>query len=327
MTVQDVAATCGVSAMTVSRVMRGIDGVGSETRARVEHAIDALGYVPNGNAQALAAADSRLIGISLPNLFNDVFADVLEGMRRTLLQSGYASVVDTTDYDPERELEWVRRMVGWRPAALILTGCLHDPALRDLVARAGIPVLEMWDVTDDPIDLCVGIDHRAAAEALGRHVVALGYRRPAFVGTPEGLDPRADARAAGLADAFRGAGTSLARLAADGESAFDTGARGFGARPADADVVFFHNDNGAFGGIIAAEAAGLTVPHDIGIVGFNGLQITKVMRRPLTTMETPRRQIGLTAAHRLLARLNGVRPSRVTALPCRLVPGATIQMQ
>lgn len=324
-TVRDVARACGVSMMTVSRVVRGIDGVGPETRARVERAVRDLGYVPNGNARALVATDSRLIGISLPNLFNDVFADVLEGMRRTLMQAGYASMVDTTDYDPVRERDWVERIAVWRPSALILTGCAHDPSLRDRLSRMAMPVLEMWDVTDAPIDLCVGIDHHAAALELGRHVAALGYRRPAFVGAPEGLDPRADARVAGLACAFRDVGASLDRLASSGESAFDTGARGFAMRARDTDVVFFHNDNGAFGGLAAAEAEGLSVPEDIGVAGFNGLRITKVMRRPLTTMETPRRQIGLTAAHRLLARLSGVRPPAVTALPCRLIPGSTVR--
>lgn len=327
-TIRDVAAACGVSMMTVSRVVRGVDGVGEAVRARVSQAVREMGYVPNGNARALVETGSRLIGISLPNLFNDVFAEVLGGMRHGLEQAGYASVIDTTDYDPARELSWVRRMGVWRPAALVLTGCDHDAGLR--AALPPVPVMEIWDVTEAPLDICVGIDHRAAALMLGRHVASLGYRRPAFVGLPEGLDRRADARVDGLREAFASTGASaLRRIGVEGESAFATGARGLAAlgdRPEE-DVIFFHNDNTAFGGLCAAERMGLSVPGDIGMVGFNGLEIARVLPRTLTTCETPRRRIGLVAAQHLVARLAGVRAAAVTALECRLVPGATVRSQ
>ena len=327
-TIRDVAAACGVSMMTVSRVVRGIDGVSEAVRARVAQAVREMGYVPNGNARALVETGSRLIGISLPNLFNDVFAEVLSGMRHGLEQAGYASVIDTTDYDPARELEWMRRMGVWRPAALVLTGCDHDEGLR--TALPPVPVMEIWDVTASPLDICVGIDHRAAALMLGRHVAALGYRRPAFVGMPAGLDRRADARVEGLREAFGGAGArALRRVEVTEASAFAAGAAGLAelGAPPDADVIFFHNDNTAFGGLCAAERAGLRVPGDIGMVGFNGLEIAGVLPQALTTCETPRRRIGLVAAQHLVARLAGVRPPAVTALDCRLVPGATVRAQ
>jgi LacI family gluconate utilization system Gnt-I transcriptional repressor len=327
--IRHVAAAAGVSMMTVSRALRGIDGVSEPTRLRIVEIARDLGYVPNGNARALAEANSKLIGLSLPNLFNDVFADILAGMRRTLHGAGYSTIIDTTDYDPARELDWFERMTIWRPAAVVLTGCDHDGALRNHVARTPLPVVEIWDVTDDPIDLCVGCDHRAAGLALARHVAGLGYRNPAFVGPPPGLDPRADQRVGGIVQAFREAGASaLHRQSARGDHAYAVGFEGFGALDATAfDVVFFHNDNTAFGGLMGAQAAGLDVPGDLGIVGFNRLDLVRVLPRPLTTLETPRRQIGTTAARHLLARLNGLTPPAVTVLPCTLVPGATVRPQ
>ena len=326
----EVARAAGVSTMTVSRALRGIDGVSEPTRRRIVALAREMGYVPNGNARALAETNSRLIGISLPNLFNDVFAQILAGMRQTLHQAGYDTVIDTTDYDLDRELDWFERMTLWRPAGVVLTGRHHRPDLARRLARTPMPVVEIWDVTDAPLDLCVGIDHRTAGADLGRHVASLGYRAPAFVGPPPGHDPRADARVAGLAGAFRAVGArGLHRVAATGDSAFEGGAAGLraamaGRRP---DVVFFHNDNTAFGGLMEAARTGLDVPGDVGVAGFNRLDLTRVLPRALTTLETPRRQIGLTAAMRLLARLNGLQPPAVTRLPCRLVRGETVRPQ
>lgn len=323
--VRDVAREAGVSPMSASRALRGIDGVSEGTRRRVEAVAARLGYVPDANARALRGASSRLIGISVPNLFNDVFADVIDGMRRTLRQAGYSSVLDTTDYDPAEELAWCRRMAPWRPAALVLTGASHDPALAPMLRATALPVVEIWDAGEAPIDLCVGVDHEAAGAMLGAHVAGLGYRRPAYVGKPPGRDPRADARFRGAARAFAAVGAPVARVACEAADAFAEGVAGVGRIDwsAPPDVLLFHNDNTAFGGLQALAARGLDVPGDVGVAGFNRLPIGAVLPRPLTTLETPRRQIGLEAARLLLARLAGVAPPRRTVLPCRLVEGAT----
>ncbi|MCK0168039.1 LacI family DNA-binding transcriptional regulator [Jannaschia sp. S6380] len=324
--IHEVARAAGVSLMTVSRAMRGVDGVSDATAKRVVRLAQEMGYFPNSAARALAVTNSTLVGISLPTLLNDVFADVLSGMRRTFEKAGYSSVMDTSDYDPDRELRWAERTLAWRPAAIILTGVTHHPTLRERLARERRPVLEIWDVTDDPIDICVGIDHLAAGMELGRHVAALGYRAPAYVGAPPGVDVRADKRFDGIARAFADVGAAAPRrVAVTGGNSFAAGSEGFGridlTEPPD--VVFFLTDNMAFGGMMAAERAGLDVPGDIGIVGFNGLDLTSVMTRPITTLATPRRQIGEIGAQHLLARLNGLRPGPVTTLPVHLQPGAT----
>jgi LacI family gluconate utilization system Gnt-I transcriptional repressor len=191
----------------------------------------------------------------------------------------------------------------------------HDPKLRERLQAEGLPVLQIWDVTPDPIDICVGIDHYAAGLDLGQYVAGLGYRKPAFVGPQAGSDPRADKRFAGLSAAFSFAGINgIDRIVVEQDNAFLMGHRGFEAmrnRPTP-DVMFFLN---------------LLVPQDIGIVGFNGLDLTTVLPAKKTTICTPRRQIGLIGARHLLARLHGVTPEPVTCLPCKLVAGQTTQQQ
>ncbi|WP_371155308.1 LacI family DNA-binding transcriptional regulator [Jannaschia sp. 2305UL9-9] len=328
--IQDVAAAGGVSLMTVSRSLRGVDGVSEATRSRIVALAAEMNYVPSSSARALSGLNANLIGISFPTLFNDVFPDILEGMRRIFDEAGYSSVMDTTDYDRMRELAWADRFLSWRPAAVILTGVDHDDRLRRRLTASAVPTLEIWDVTQTPIDICVGIDHRAGGLELGRRIAALGYRRPAYVGAPAGLDPRADQRFDGVAEAFRDVGgTAPTRVAGVGGNSFVVGAEGFGRIDlrTPPDVVFFLTDNMAFGGMMAAQKAGLRVPEDIGIVGFNGLDLTTVLPRPITTMTSPRRQIGLTGARHLLARLHGVSPPKITRLPCEFVPGSTVRAQ
>ncbi len=316
--------------MTVSRSMRGLNGVSDATRRRVLKIARDLNYVPNSNARALAVTNSTLVGISLPTLYNDVFADVLMGMRRVLEQAGYSSILQTTDYDISREAKWCEELLAWRPAAVILTGVDHTPDLRKRLRAEGLPVLEIWDVTDDPIDICVGIDQFAAGLELGRYVAGLGYRKPVYIGPAEGADQRADKRLAGMTAAFLQAGrTGPKRVAIESDNAFLMGSKGFELLDQTdlPDVMFFLNDNMAFGGMMAAEKAGLKVPSDIGVVGFNGLDLTTVLNRTLTTMRTPRRDIGLIGARNLLARLNGVAPDASVRLPCKILPGETTRPQ
>jgi LacI family gluconate utilization system Gnt-I transcriptional repressor len=318
--------------MTVSRALRGVEGVSEAKRAEIARVAKRLNYVPNNNARSLAVANSMLIGISLPTLFNDVFADVLEGMRGALNAAGFETIIDTTEYDEGREEAWVDRLLSWSPAGLILTGVHHRPVLRERLRSARVPVLEIWDCINDPIDICVGIDHLGAGVTLGRHAAGLGYRRPGFVGAPLNRDPRAEARLQGLSMAFSEIKGATVRTARPAEgSAFETGYVGAlmlleeaGERP---DIVFFLNDHLAFGGLMACVAKGLDVPRDIGIAGFNGLPITNVLTTRLTTLRTPRRLMGATGARNLLARIHGVKCERSTTLPIELVCGETTRRQ
>lgn len=326
-TIADVAAAAGVSIMSVSRAMRGVEGLSPQKRAEIIAIARRLGYRPNRNAMSLALAHSNLIGISLPTLFNDVFAEILDGMRRTFDSAGYDTVIDTSDYSLAREEAWVERMIDWKAAAVILSGVHHAPAVGSKLRAARIPTLEIWDRTDDPIDVCVGFDHHEAGRQIGGHLVAMGYRRPAFVGVTEGRDRRAEQRLAGLMAVTGAAGLAPVRIArVDQVSSFEGGMRGtmtLMAAQDRPDVICYLNDHMAFGGLATCEKLGFSVPETVGIVGFNGLGINAVLPRPLTTVITERRQMGMISARVLLARIKGARVERHTVLPTRLAQGAT----
>jgi LacI family transcriptional regulator, gluconate utilization system Gnt-I transcriptional repressor len=330
--IRDLAKAAGVSIMTISRAMRGVEGVSTSKRTEILRLAKQMGYRPNRNAASLAAAHSTLIGISLPTLFNEVFADILDGMRGTFDLAGYDLVLDNSDYDLQREANWVERMLDWRPAGVVLSGVHHAPGVRERLRRAAIPTLEIWDHTDDPIDVCVGMDHLEAGRMIGAHLLALGYRRPAFVGVEAERDPRAEKRLAGLRARFAEfGGIDVSVTRSHKHASFEAGMVGtivalqaLGPKP---DCICYLNDHMAFGGLATCERKGLTVPDDIGIVGFNGLGINAVLERPLTTVVTPRLLMGSLGGQALLARIHGATVGRCRVVPATLTQGRTTRRQ
>ncbi|MFM9973474.1 MAG: LacI family DNA-binding transcriptional regulator [Beijerinckiaceae bacterium] len=314
--------------MTVSRAIRGIEGVSAQKRAEILLAAQSIGYRPNRNAASLAASYSTLIGISLPTLFNEVFADILDGMRRTFELAGFEIVLDNSDYDPHREAGWVERMLDWHPAAIVLSGIDHAQSVRKQLRQTAMPTLEIWDVCDDPIDICVGIDHEAAGKLLGKHLLQLGYRRPVFVGVDAGRDPRAEKRLLGLSAIFRDAGReAVPVIRTQKHASFEAGMTGttslLGLSTLRPDCICYLNDHMAFGGLTTCERHGLDVPGDIGIAGFNDLGINLVLAKPLTTVMTPRLLIGSLGAQQLLARIHGAKVDRCRVMATTLVAGMT----
>ena len=324
--IEDVARAAGVSIMSVSRALRGVEGVSEKTRARITALADEMGYTRNRLAGSLAQATSNLVAISVPTLFDAVFAEIIGGMRETLAHAGLETIIETSDYRPAQEAAWVERMVTWSPAALVLSGVDHTPEARERLDACSMPVLELWDLADTPIDLNVGIDHRAVGYDMGSHLRRLGYRAPAYIGITSGRDPRAEKRLAGLVEGFAAEDVPLTEIRMDAAPSFEAGRDGAcealscSPRP---DVLCFLNDHLAFGGLMACEAAGIEVPRDVGIVGFNGLNINNVLPRRLTTSITPRALMGKTAARMLVAAIRGVRTERRVAMPVPVAQGAT----
>ncbi len=327
-TIHDVARAADVSIMTVSRALRGIEGVSARKRAEITALAKTLGYRPNRNAASLAAANSTLIGISLPTLFNEVFADILDGMRRTFEMAGFDIVLDNSDYDPSREASWVERMLDWRPAAVVLSGVDHADSVRHQLRQAAIPTLEIWDICRDPIDICVGMDHEAAGRHLGQHLFQLGYRRPAFIGIEAGRDPRAEKRLAGLCAIYQKTdGHDVRVIRSQRHASFEAGMMGtlslLESPAAKPDCICYLNDHMAFGGLTTCEKHGLRIPEDIGIVGFNNLGINAVLVKPLTTLITPRLLMGSLGAQQLLARMHGAKVDNCRIVPATLAAGQT----
>jgi LacI family gluconate utilization system Gnt-I transcriptional repressor len=304
--IEDVAAHAGLSAITVSRALRSPEKVAPETRARIMEAVEALGYIPNLAASSLASRRSGIIAVVVPTIANSVFADTVQGLSDTMTGRGFQLLLGQSAYSAETERALLAAIVGRQPDGIVLTGVARDPATRLLLERAGVPVVETWDLTPDPVDLLVGFSNEAAGRAMAEYLLAKGRRRLAFVG---GADHRAAARRAGFEAAIRAAG--LAHVAAairEGPISYGAGRRGLDAVLAEApdtDAVFFATDVLAVGGLLECRKLGIRVPERIAIAGLGDLEISAELQPALTTVRIPSYEIGRSAAALLLARIGG----------------------
>lgn len=303
-TLGDVAAAAGVSPITVSRALRGERSVAAELVVRVQAAVQQLGYVPDPAARALASARSSHVAVLIPLLTNTLFVDLLEAVHRTLLPAGFQTLIGVTHYDPQEEEQLLRSYMAHRPAGLLVTGFDRTEASRQLIAASNVPCVHVMETTSAPGVHSVGFSQAEAGHAITAHLVARGRKRIAFVAAQ--LDPRVMQRAEGYRRCLRDAGLYDAKLEllTPERSSLALGAQLFEqmlkTHP-DVDAIFFCNDDLAQGGLLAALRLGVPVPGRVAVAGFNDLAGSDQMLPPLTTVHTPRTEIGEEAARMLLA--------------------------
>ena len=307
-TLADVAGLAGVSPITVSRALRGERGVNAGLVARVKAAADRLGYVPDPAARALASRHSTHVALLIPMLSNALFVDLLEGVQRTLRPAGYQTLIGITHYENAEEEQLLREMLQHRPAGLLITGLEHSAATRTLIQGSGMPCVHLMETSSTPGVHCVGLSQASAAAALTRHLFERGHRRIAFAAAQ--LDARTLQRRQGWRDEMQAAGLHAATLEwlNPAPSSLALGGTMFEqiiAQTPPVDAIFFCNDDLAQGALLAALRMGVPVPQRVAVAGFNDLTGSEQMLPPLTTVRTPRAQIGAVAAHMLLALMRG----------------------
>jgi LacI family gluconate utilization system Gnt-I transcriptional repressor len=301
-TLSAVAKLAGVSSITVSRVVRLPALVAPETRGRVEAAMKELGYVPNQLAGALAGARTRSVGVLVPTIANSIFADTVQGLSDELEPSGYAVILAQSRYDAAREDHMLAALLSRRPEAIIMVG---SPATEDgarLLRRAGIPIVETWDLPASPIDAVAGFSNDEAGRAVARHFVAQGRQNLAFIG---GDDPRATRRWNGFKEAALQGGAKLPRRLVLGRNA-SSGVVALTELPG-VDAVFAANDAHAIGFMSALRTAGLlqTGPasaQPVAVIGLGDLEMGRLIAPSLSTIRVHGDAIGRTAAKLMLTR-------------------------
>ena len=307
-TLSDVARAAEVSPITVSRALRGERAVDPALVARVREAAQRLGYVPDPAARALASQRSTHVAVLIPMLSNALFVDLLEAVQRELRPAGYQTLIGITHYDRQEEEQLLREQLLHRPAGLIITGFDHSEGTRALMQRSAVPCVHAMEIDLGPGVHCVGFSQADAAAALTRHMLVSGRRRVAF-GAAQ-LDPRTLQRLQGWRRQMQLAGLHDPALEwlDPAPSSMALGARMFeqivGRDPA-VDAVFFCNDDLAQGALLAATRLGVAVPGRVAVAGFNDLTGSDQMQPALTTVRTPRQEIGRQAARMLLALMRG----------------------
>lgn len=304
-TLSDVARQVGVSAMTVSRALRGERSVKPELAQRIREAIKTMGYVPDPAARALASQKSNQVLVLVPLLSNALFVDLLEAVHQELMAASYYPVIGITHYDAQEEELLLRTYLPMRPAGLLLTGFDHTPEVQQLLDSSGIPCVHMMELGQREADISVGFSQELAGACITEHLLKKGYRRIAFCAGQ--LDARVSQRAHGWKSVLQTQGLydpSLEYLD-PAPTSLALGAQLLNdvlAKDPSVDAIFFCNDDIARGALLEALRQGIAVPERIAIAGFNDLTGNDQMVPSLTSIRTPRREIG-TQASRLLLRL------------------------
>jgi LacI family gluconate utilization system Gnt-I transcriptional repressor len=326
-TQSEVAQLAGVSSMTVTRVLQGHNHVSPQTRSKVLAAVAELGYVPNHLAGALATAKTKLMVVIIPSLSNIVFPEVLRGANERFAAAGYQAVIGVTEYDLDKEEQLVSAMQSWRPSGWIVAGLEHTPRARQMLRESRSPVVEVMDTDGDPIDMSVGFSNSDAGRDMGRFLMNRGKRRIGYVGGNLDRDLRAAKRLAGFVQALAERGLALhGQYTADHPSSLLLGRAGLEqllASHPDLDAVYFSNDDMAVGGLMHCLSAGISVPDQLALCGFNGLEIGEAVPLRLTTSRSPRYRIGQLAAEHVLARLAGQTPPRREDIGLEFIAGQT----
>jgi DNA-binding LacI/PurR family transcriptional regulator len=318
----DVAARAGVSHQTVSRVVNGHTNVAPRTRARVERAIAELGYRPNIAARALVTGSTRTIGLATMHLDQYGPAQTLIGLEKAAREAGYSLNVAILDHVTAGEMrDAVDRLVAQGIDAVVALNT-YDAAEEALV-RLGPPVpLVTVEAGRDSGPRSVGVDQEAGARLATRHLLDLGHRTVHHVaGPPDSQEARA--RTAGWRAALHDVGAPVPAC----ESGDWTPASGYaagerlvslirGGEPVSA--VFVANDQMGLGVLAALHRAGLHVPDDISVVGFDDLPEAPYFTPPLTTVRQDFAELGRRGVHLLLARLRGEEP-HLDPVPATLV--------
>lgn len=296
----DVAAAAGVSQMTVSRALRGDGYISDDVKARVAEAVARTGYIQNRMASVQRGVENPMIGVVLPTLKNAVFVEVLAGINDTLSKLSMRPVFGVSEYSEALEEDLVRDMLGWQPCGLILAGMEHTESLKAAIAQAGPRVAEIMDVDGSAISAAFGISQQKAGAAMADHLLEKGYRRIAYLGSQGGTDLRAAKRLAAFRARLSAAGGEIVLERVSEQASSMVLGRAMTeaclASGTPCDAIYYSNDDLAAGGLMHCLSAGIDVPGEIALAGFNDLPFLGALPLRITTTRTPRYQIGALAA-------------------------------
>jgi DNA-binding LacI/PurR family transcriptional regulator len=303
MRIKDIAREAGVSTATVSHVINNTKYVSDPTRDKVQRAIKKFGYHPNAHAQMLALGKSKIIGLLVSDISNPFFPEIIKSIEAAVIGAGYNLFLLNTNYETERTIEYVQRLIQMKVAGIILMIAEFDEALvaeakrkktsfvfQDLGVvgeKVSNIILDYAVGIDEAVQHLVSLGHTSIAHIAGAHEIhSAGVRRQAFVDAMKKHLPNEPEHRIYEGD-FRFEGGRLAASQVLSEKILPT-------------AVVVANDLMALGAMQEFKAAGLHVPQDISIIGFDDISFASLSEPALTTVCSPRIEIGRRAVEALL---------------------------
>ncbi len=306
MSIQEVANLARVSTATVSRTLHHDPKVRPETARKVWRAVEELNYYPNTHARSLASGRSHIVGLIVSDITNPFFPELVKSFGESALHHGYDTLVASTNYDASRMAVTVRRMLERKVDGVAIMTSEMDQELVDVLADRAVPMVFL-DVAEPSAGVSlVRADYREGIEMAARHLLDLGHRRIAFVSGPPDLKS-ANIRRTGFLECLRDFGIiEDERLIERGNHRIDGGleaARRLMSLAERPTALLASNDLTAIGALRGIREAGLSVPRDLSVVGFDDIDLAEFTEPPLTTVRLSRSEIAARAMECLVTNM------------------------
>lgn len=300
--ISDVAAAANVSVTTVSHVLSGNRPVSKVTAERVRAAMSKLGYVPNHAAQSLRSGSSQTIGLLVPDISSSYFADLAKGVEDAAEEAGFSVVICNTEFDAAREARYLDVLRGRAIDGMVYAAGAPPTGKRLAALARTFPLAIADEELANVRATTVVSDNLRGGELAGEHLRSLGHTAVLYIGGPVDLTTT-HRRLEGFLRGFGGGQVGQRH----GDYREASGFRAVGEELAELGPwftgIFAGNDLMALGAMRALLAAGLTVPRDVSIVGYDDIGLSSLIRPALTTVRQPVYDIGHAAAEQLIKRI------------------------
>ena len=320
--IKDIAKAAGVSHSTVSRALSDSPLVKEETKRRIQRLAREMGYSPSAIARSLATKRTYTIGLVVTTIADPFVADIVRGVEEVALDKGYSVLLSNSNADPQREMAVVKTFHERRVDGVIVTASRVGDLYLPLLEEIGAPIVLINNLRDGKYVYSVATDNVHGAELATRYLIELGHRRIGYIACPNKERSNRD-RLEGYRRALREANIAFQpALVARGDGKVEGGREGmrqllFLSPPPTA--VFCYNDLTAIGAMMAVKGAGLRVPDDVSLVGFDDIAMASYVDPPLTTVRQRKYEMGRLAMEMLLNILSGEEATKSIVLQGELI--------
>lgn len=307
--IKDIAIAAGVSHSTVSRALSDSPLVSDETKARIQRLAEEMGYSPNSLARSLVTRRTNTVGVVVTTITDPFIAEVVQGIEATAHDHGYTVILSSSGAMPEREIAAVEMLRSKRVDAVIVTSSRIGALYLDHLERIGVPIVLINNHNEESgrYTFTVSVDNCHGGHLATEHLLQLGHQRIGYVTAPADHSSDLD-RMTGYRQALAAGGIEPdPALIVSGNGRADGGERALAALMAIEELptaVFCYNDMTAVGLMHAARQAGLSVPQDIAVAGFDDIPFATYVYPPLTTIAQPKYEMGQMAMKMSLSLIN-----------------------
>lgn len=284
-TLQDIAQSIGITKMTVSRYLRDPNSVAKETAIKIAQAIETFGYIPSRAPQILANAKSKAIGVLVPSLTNQVFAEVIKGIEMVTDPAGYQTMLAHYGYNEKKEEERIESLLSYHIDGIILSENQHTERTKRMLSIANIPVIEIMESSQPGLQQVIGFDNFVASKSMTEQLIA--RKRKNIVYFAARMDYRTKLKMDGYVAAMHKHDLTPQQIITEEASSFSLGSQQLQLaleKYPNIDGIICTNDDLAIGAIFESQRLGINIPNKIAIAGFHGHDVGQTMSPRLATV-------------------------------------------